>query len=329
MKPSILWLAQGGRDLPSVRFRILPLLRMAEAKGWDAQAKRYPKTLLRRLQALAGLLLASHRADVLILQKRLLPAWELFILRRLFSRLVYDFDDAVWTDQEHPDQPRKVERFHRICSQADLVIAGTRWLAEASGRRDAMIWTSPIDTEIYTPDHRQPFRGTVGWIGTSSYLPGLQHPAESVARALGEPMLIVSNRQPKWLTPQNGRFRLWSASGELADLRSMDIGLMPLEDTPYTRGKGGFKLLQYMACGAVPVASNVGFNREIIRNGYNGLLLNTEEDWGEAVLSLRNDPQQCARLAENARRTVCEQFALKPAAQRFFEMMRSICSVKQ
>ncbi|MDR1241245.1 MAG: glycosyltransferase, partial [Deltaproteobacteria bacterium] len=93
-------------------------------------------------------------------------------------------------------------------------------------------------------------------------------------------------------------------------LQSFDIGLMPLEDTPYTRGKGGFKLLQYMACGVVPVASAVGMNKEIITHGRDGFLVRKGESWKPYVESLLNSELR-AKMGEEARKTVCTRFDLQ------------------
>ena len=93
---------------------------------------------------------------------------------------------------------------------------------------------------------------------------------------------------------------------------------MPLTDDAYTRGKCGFKLLQYMATGAVPVASDVGFNREIVRHGENGLLVREPGDWARHVAALAEDPAMRARLSAAARKTVVERFSLDKTAKKLW-----------
>ncbi len=300
-KPDLVWFIQGAATLPSVRFRVLPFSGMAGATFSGVTVRKIPKTFLQRIHFYASL----ERLDICILQKRLLSCLELRILRRKSRLLVYDFDDAVWTEQ---DAPRSVEngqhsaRFRNTCRQADLVVAGNACLAAAVPPGvPVFVMPSPLDTLLYAPSaHKRSDseRPRLGWMGTSSYLPLVVEVFRELA-GLDLPMRIVSNKEPEG-APTGVLFTKWSDSAELELLRDFDIGLMPLEDTYYARGKGGFKLLQYMACGVVPVASAVGINREIIRHGVDGFLVKPGESWRPFVeklqdAGLRDSMAQAAR----------------------------------
>lgn len=466
--PSVLWLVQGKETLPSVRFRVMPFLRQAQALGLEADAVRYPKTFFARvafhlLGAGAGLA-ASRKVDVCIVQKRLLSRLELALLRRRCHKLVYDFDDAVWTDQQHSSPPGGGIHWQRFLAQQeafDHFVAGNEYLASAI-RSHAPVLTlaSPLDTSVYTPAlhpestpqalnvvpvaspdasslhaatapeaaseaptrhsdnapvvaahvpneaalHAETVPGTslgpadnapvvaahapneaalhaeaapgtslgpadnapvvanahvaavvvsgkasgkdcgkecgkasgkdceaatlgnsrspvIGWMGTDSYFDELLVVAPAIVAATGRLIRVVSNRPPVGALASLCEFHLWTPEGELELLRSFDIGLMPLTDTPYTRGKCGFKLLQYMACGVVPVASGVGFNREIITHGVNGMLVDSPDAWAEHLQTLLHDAPLRQRLAQEARKTVVERFDVRPAARRLFQAL--------
>ncbi|MBK6367973.1 MAG: glycosyltransferase family 4 protein [Polaromonas sp.] len=120
----------------------------------------------------------------------------------------------------------------------------------------------------------------------------------------------------------------WSEENEVSDIQSFDIGIMPLPDAPFERGKCGYKLLQYMACGKPVIASAVGANTDIVVLGKNGFLANTNAEWTTALYQLIDDEQLRADLGANGRRMVEEQFALGPASQEILSMFRSLNNQK-
>ncbi len=323
----LLYLTQSGPTLPSVRFRVAPFVVAARAAGIDAEYRVIPKGSLKRIPFFLGL----PRADVLVLQKKLLNPFDLILAARAGQRFVYDFDDAVWTS--HPnvqdaarrekESRRQAPRFAAVCRRADLVIAGNVFLADkARAYNDRVeILPTPLDTDTYLPDPDKRAHGlpVVGWMGTACnqfFLPDLFAALAPLAERM---RLSVISDEP--YTDHGAAFEKWSAGRELAQLQAMDIGLMPLSDDEYTRGKCGFKLLQYMACGAVPVASDVGFNREIVEHGRTGFLVRTPDEWREAVASLLDDPDRRTAMAAEARRTVVERFSLAASARRLFTIL--------
>jgi glycosyltransferase involved in cell wall biosynthesis len=132
---------------------------------------------------------------------------------------------------------------------------------------------------------------------------------------------VISNEDRLDRISANIVFQTWSGAREIDQLRGFHVGLMPLSDDEYTRGKCGFKLLQYMACGVVPVASAVGFNREIIDHGEDGFLVREAADWGRWVALLQQDPHLLAQMAAKARAKVMERFDLKPSAERLWQAL--------
>jgi len=109
-------------------------------------------------------------------------------------------------------------------------------------------------------------------------------------------------------------FKSWRWENEADDLASLDVGIMPLTDDPWTRGKAAFKALQYMAAGLPAVCSDVGINREIIRHGENGFLVNTADEWVEVLVTLARDRELRRRIGEKARATVARKYSLEVIA---------------
>jgi hypothetical protein len=115
----------------------------------------------------------------------------------------------------------------------------------------------------------------------------------------------------------------WSEAEEVAAISACDIGIMPLADGVFERGKCGYKLIQYMACGLPVVASAVGANREIVRHGIDGFLAETEEEWRDALRTLAADPALRARMGAAGRRRVEEAYSLQVAGPRMADILRA------
>ena len=324
--PSLLYLTHSGETLPSVRFRVAPFVAKARERGIKASFRVIPKGALARIPFFLGL----PRADVLVLQKKLLNPFDLALSARAGRRFVYDFDDAVWTSHPNVLDPARRERerakqeprFQAVCRRADLVIAGNSFLAGRAREFAAKveILPTPLDTDVYVPGGRdRAGLPVVGWMGTACNQFFLPEIFEAL-RPLAERMrLHVVSDEP--YAGEGADFEAWSPTREIAQLQAMDIGLMPLSDDEYTRGKCGFKLLQYMACGAVPVASDVGFNREIVEHGRTGFLVREPGEWREAVALLLDDPARRAEMALAAREAVVARFSLAASTQRLFPIL--------
>jgi glycosyltransferase involved in cell wall biosynthesis len=329
----ILYLTPAGATLPSVRFRVLPFVRIGRERGLSVDWLRIPKGHLARLPFLLGL----PRADTMIIQQKLLSVPELWLVGRKCRQLVLDFDDAVWT--VHPQEAatdrgraRKAKlgrRFEAACRRIDLAVAGNGYLANRASAcaRSVAVIPTPIDTAAYVPRPAGAPGGevVVGWMGTSGNYFFLESILPSLAPLPGNVrLLLVSDRPPPEGLRGLAGYERWDGAREAAQLQSMDIGLMPLTDDEYTRGKCGFKILQYMACGVVPVASAVGFNKDIVTHGVDGFLVEAgggPEEWRKYVALLAGDAGLRRGMAEAARRTVEARFGLGQAADRLWSAL--------
>jgi len=273
-----------------------------------------PQGVLRRWRQIGSL----NPAAVAVLQRRLLDAFSFRMLRRRFTRLVYDFDDAVnLRDKLRRGSHycrRRAGRFRRTVAEADIVIAGNHYLAglayEAGAERVTVIPTC-VDVERYrlppeptTTD--RPVR--IVWIGSRStlrYLEPLRPVFEWLARvASGWVLRIICNHFPDWPHVPIEKVR-WSEQGEVRALMESDIGVAPLPDDPWTRGKCGLKLLQYMAAGLPVVASPVGVQRDLVLQDRTGFFARTKREWADALGYLMGAPE-ARRLLGMAGRARCE-----------------------
>src|SRR5206468_2471185 len=135
---------------------------------------------------------------------------------------------------------------------------------------------------------------------TARYLPAIQRPLEQVCRN-GQVRVVLIGSGPVNLGDVPVEVRPWSEETEVPDMRRCDIGIMPLPDEPYERGKCGYKLLQYMACGRPVIASPVGANNEIVESGVSGYLAATSREWIESIGKLRSDRSLLRTMGQSAR----------------------------
>lgn len=254
-------------------------------------------------------------------------------LERWLSRnrvpFVYDFDDAIWTVE--PSASNGVMSLARmpwkvgpICSLASAITVGNDYLASfARARNPAVhIVRTSIDIDRFPafPEPPDDGRFVIVWTGSHSTLAHLEtlRPALERLGALRPVTLrVICDRSPEPFRNVVLDYVAWSAASEATDLAAGHVGIMPLPDTEFARGKCGCKALQYMAVGRPAVVSPVGINREIIRDGVNGFLAADDESWVARLLDLAGDPGLRRRLGDRGRETVLEGFTARRSASAF------------
>ena len=302
---------------PVVRHRIRAVEPELRASGFDSiDYHAIPDRLTARLVALRTL----RDADLVVLVRKLFTLLELRAARSSSRRLCYDLDDAVMFRDPFRGRPVshvRRRRFRNTVRSADLVTAGNAYLLglaeEDAPKTKRLLASTPIDTERFTPGPSPHSGFRVGWIGSGAtrgyldlVLPGLRDVCEARADAV---VAVMADAPPEQFDGVRVDFTRWSQTGEVAFLRSLDVGLMPLSDDPFSRGKCGFKLLQYMACGVPSVASPVGVNVAICDAGRAGILAASPDDWAPAILRLAADPCAAQTMAASARRLVEERWS--------------------
>ncbi len=323
-----------GAQAPSSRYRVLQYLPYLRGEGIEP--------VVRDLQGGGaktwGTLWGARNFSMVFLQKKLLRCPHRAIIRSLSPKMVFDFDDAIiYRDSAKGAglSPGRLRRFRKTVRSCDLVIAGNSYLRGLAEGETARVLTipTPIDMERYTEkSHFDSRTVRIGWIGgqgTLFYLEGLGPVLEEVSRRMGGVKVkVVSDAFPKWVgVPLE--CKQWSYEDEIEDLHSFDIGIMPLTDDPWSRGKCGFKLLQYMAVGLPVVCSPVGVNGEIVKDGENGLLARTPQQWASSLELLVRDRVMRRRLGESARKTVMEGYSLDRWARRLASALWEISGLSR
>lgn len=287
----------------------------------------------RRVRELGG----ARAFDLLWLEKEALPWLPWAIERRMLPRgvpLVADFDDAVFHNYDlHGSGPvRRVlgDKIDRLMAGAALITAGNAYLAEravAAGAARVEIVPTVVDLESYRvaplPAAGEPQR--IGWIGTPStwdaYVVPMLPLLTRIAAEAGARVLAVGAGQGGEPHPLLD-MEPWSEAAEVPLIHRMSIGIMPLDDTPWARGKCGYKLIQYMACGLPVVASPVGVNADIVEHGVNGFLARTPEEWHAAISTLLRDPDLGQRMGAAGRRKIETSYALGTWGPRVAAMLQ-------
>lgn len=317
---------------------VSPLFPNAYVQGLQL-GKRNPWKMLgaywRRLQTL----LSSSDHDLLWIEKECLP-WLPSLAEKILlpARIPYvlDYDDAVF---HYYDEHRSVvvkyllgNKHPALMRNASLVVAGNPYLANFA-RAARAPWVEVVPTAVdltrYVTIEAQGSTvpkspPCVGWIGqraTADFLRPLTPLFERLtASGLGRFAAIGIDTQALGLPMSSIP---WSESSEVTSIQGFDVGIMPLMDGPFERGKCGYKLIQYMACGLPVVASPVGVNAEIVEHGVNGFLANTPQEWEYALTTLLTDPALRQRMGQAGRRKIEEQYSLQVTGPRLVELLKS------
>ena len=284
-----------------------------------------------------GQLQKGSRCDVLWVEKEALP-WVPWLLESALTPrtipLVVDFDDAVFHryDMHKSALVRRIlgSKLDRLMASASLVTAGNRYLADRAykaGAQQVEIVPTVVDVSVYgQKQESHPLRSTsIGWIGTPStwteYMAPKMGLMSNIAEANGARIRAVGAGKAATTHPLLDILP-WSEACEVSQIQQMDIGVMPLTDTPWARGKCGYKLIQYMACGLPVVASPVGVNEEIVEHGVNGFLASTEAEWRDALVTLIENPKLRQSMGAKGRKKVEDHYSLQVWGPRVATMIK-------
>lgn len=314
-----------------ISVRVAPLLR----DGYVRRLYAHEPILWREVMAdywqRLVALLTVHRFDLVWIEKELfpmVPAWVESLLIRRNVAWVVDYDDAVFLRYAKGSAWARTllgGKIDRVMRRADLVVGGNAYLA-AHARGAGAPWVevlpSVVDVERYaaqqsTQTARPADELVVGWIGS----PSTVHYLDAIAPALVELgrstalRLRVVGASFSW-PGLAVECRTWTEASEVAEVQQFDVGIMPLSDTDWERGKCAYKLIQCMACGIPVVASRVGANAEVVVHGEHGFLVETAGQWIESLRALAADSVRAAQMGRAGRERVQMHYALQRAAPR-------------
>ena len=341
---------------PSTRYRLAQLagplaergvrLRIDPFFDEEAQARAYGRGIVAKAALLGGGLVRRVRtvggadADVALVHRELAPALNGLLLRRLAGSgrpMVFDFDDAIWLRAPGGDPLVRLVRRPEaataaFCRAAVAVMAGNehlaRWAREARGGPEGVhVVPTVVDTDRFRPGSAGRGRGgppVVGWVGSHTTLPYLEALDPVLARVRARSpfrLVVVADRPPTLRTEHE--FVAWTPEREVESVRELDVGLYPLPDDPWTRGKCGFKAIQYMACGVPVVASPVGVLQDLVTPGETGFLAADDDAWEAALERLLGDPAARRGLGARARERVVAGWSVAAVIDGVAAILRS------
>jgi glycosyltransferase involved in cell wall biosynthesis len=320
----IFFLTHRDKYQASSRYRVYQFIPSLEERGFKCSVNPLPEQgLFKRLFFIIFMLLKVRHEDICFIQKILFPVPVIYFLRLLSKHLIFDWDDALYSAP--PSQilsaravAKRKRRLNKTLKLCDLIICGNDNLRKYSSifNNNSVVVPTSIDMNIYQP--RKAYNVTpliIGWIGRSDNLTFLVN-LESVFEALHHKykdaiaLKVVCDRPFRSDSGINVMNKKWVLEEEISDVQSFDIGIMPLDDNEWSRGKCAFKALQYLAVGIPCVASPVGINSEVIKNGYNGYLANSPQEWTERLSALIDKPELRASLGDTGREYVVERYSI-------------------
>lgn len=243
------------------------------------------------------------------------------------GRVIYHYDDANYLHAN----PR---HFHRRFEIADLVLTGNERLAEYARayNPNTVLWEGCVDVEHFHPATREMSNATViiGWAGTDpEHARELVDVVAHLRRRFDVRLRIVGPPGARPFRAAGVEYVRWTFAGEVRDLQSFDIGVMPLRDTEFNRAKEGYKLKQYMAVGIPVVASPIGKNVDLVRDGITGFLAHSRADWEEALARLIEDGELRRRMGKAGRLFVEEHYSIAVQGPRLVALLRTLLAENQ
>ena len=295
----------------STRYRAIRYFDALQKNGWKPSHLTMHGTLAR-----IKLLNRAYQADIIVILRKTFSIPYLFLLRPCSKPIVFDLDDAIFCRSNGSASPIRMRRFAQVARRCQQIWAGNAYLAQAARRYNSATTIIPtsLEPEKYTIQATKPDDTLdLVWIGSSSTRRYLT-PAIPVLEKLAERFPSLRLKIVADFDLPNHRLRTeaiqWSETEEAQALASAHIGIAPMPDNSWTRGKCGLKVLQYMAAGLPVVSSPVGVNRDIVDHGTTGFHAASQDDWFTAVEKLIRDPKLRQSMGEAGRRRVSQSFSI-------------------
>jgi glycosyltransferase involved in cell wall biosynthesis len=292
-----------------------------------------------------GSLRDTSHFDVIFIYREMFPIGPAIVERLIAARhrppIVFDFDDAIFLPSVS-DANRLIGAFKwpqkvaSIIRSSEHVITGNEYLSGYARRFNTAVTTIPtsVDTERFVPSSVVSGNGgaraddpIVGWIGsptTGGYIRSLANVLRRVRERHRFVLRVSGAGEPFTIPGVTIRHEPWALDREVQLFNTCDVGVYPLADDEWSKGKCGFKAIEFMACGVPVVAAAVGVNREIIQDGRNGFLAADEDEWVDKLGRLLGDPELRRRFAEAGRRTIEERYSVQVNAPKLAATLRAV-----
>ena len=311
---------------PSTRYRGLAYFEHLRSDDWQPVHLSAHRSLRSRLRILR----AARSSDVVVLLRKTFGVFYIQLLRKFSRHLILDFDDAVFCKSNGGFSKTRSDRFKRTVSLCDGIWAGNRFLSQAAKEYNTAVYVLPtaLDPSKYEKSVDKPKSGLViVWIGSQStrkYLKAELPTLEKLADRLSNIELkIVAD-----FTLASDRLTIsavpWSEATEAQALLTSHIGIAPMPNNDWTKGKCGLKILQYMAAGLPVISTPSGVNAEIIEDGTTGFLPRNDEEWYHAVKKLSENRDLREQIGESGRRKVRSEYSLDVVYQKMKRSLEEI-----
>ncbi len=317
-------------------------LRLASADSSGLLLVYYPLSYVIKLFSIVRAIILASQFDAVYIQEPIIPFGFVKMLKLANKNIIFQCTDAVFiSDQKGQNifERLRLKMLYNAWKRA--VKIATCCLVENEYNKKAVepycsyieTITGPIDTDRYffREDKTREPAIVIGWAGspfTTKYLYGIAEALREIAKKYSIILRTTGAKKDFTIEGVSCEVIPWKLNTELDWLSTFDIGIMPLSDDAWTKGKGGYKLLQYMSMGIPAIASPVGFNKEVVLDGVNGFLATTREEWLERLSLLIENKELGKSMAKKARSTIEEQYSLHRAELTLFTIFKNIISHK-
>lgn len=357
MKRVVLFCPYPYNEAPSQRFRFEQYLSILEKRGFKITLLPFYnqstwKNLYNRgnfiikgvsiyflifRQILKSLIVLQ--SNLVFIHREILPVGPPFIewvIAKIFrKKIIYDFDDAIWlTDNKSEGWINRKIRWRSkvssVCKWSYKVSCGNAYLAKYAKQfnNNVVIIPTTINTKIViSPSYKRNLSNSkeviIGWTGSHStlkYLQQIETVLQNLENQYEQVSFLIISDQPALLKLNRLTNITWNKRTEIEDLLKIDIGIMPLPDDEWTKGKCGFKALQYMALEIPCIASPVGVNKDIIQNGVNGFLCNTPDEWMSCFNLLLTNELYRIQIGRQGKTTVEKNYSTQSNSSLFLSL---------
>ncbi|MFN7013942.1 MAG: glycosyltransferase family 4 protein [Bacteroidia bacterium] len=284
----------------------------------------------------------SNKYDIIFIQRECFMLGTSFFEKQFAksrAKIIFDFDDSIWLQNVSEANKtfawlKKPEKTSEIIRYSNLVFAGNNYLKEyaLNFNKNILVIPTTIDTQEYFPKKKlKSGKLTIGWSGSITTIQHFEYAVDFLLRLKNKYNEIIEIKVIGDANYKNEKLgvvgKAWNKETEIEDLQQFDIGIMPLPDDEWAKGKCGLKGLQYMALEIPTVMSPVGVNTEIIRDGENGFLAATEEEWIEKLSLLIESPDLREKLGKAGRKTVVEKYSVEANKQKYLDAFNSVLNM--
>jgi len=337
----------------SSRYRFYQYIPLLKAQGWEVTVKPllsknyirflYDKTPLPVGEIIEGYfkriiqILHKENFDLIWLQQELLP-WIPPLFEKIFvggkTKIVADYDDAFFHryDQNKNILVRSIlkNKIDSVMKYANMVLAGNEYLLKRAKLNNENVKLFPTVVDVNKFKNTKPIKDnvfTVGWIGspgTEKYIKLIEDALKKVSLENDIRVNLIGANKIK------GAFVnciKWDENTEVEEISKFDVGIMPLPDNPWERGKCGFKLIQYLSCNLPVIGSPVGANKEIIVNGVNGFQANNTDEWVKYIRLLKDNKELRLKMGENGRKIIEEKYSLQKNVVKLIDYFKELLQV--